>query len=301
MHTFKYTDNPNYQCLEDMSLVSMEINLVHMGMEQCKPYHAVSATRDTYIVHFVLSGEGFYSVGGVNYSVKPGNMFLIYPNVPHVYCPDTNNPWSYLWIGFKGLRAEAILKQCGFARNRLVLPSPPEEILKEYFEELFHHQSKDYSGILYREAGLLKILGLLVAARQEHLKQGGSKDDLRGKNEHLDTAIDYINTHYMQDIGVADIADYVGISQGYLNHLFTESAKMNTRNYLMEFRMYKAANLLVGTSHSVKEVANLVGYHDQLVFSKAFKRKFELSPKAYRDLRNPSSQNPLANTKAEEE
>ena len=60
---------------------------------------------------------------------------------------------------------------------------------------------------------------------------------------------------------------------------------MTIRNYLLEFRMHKAANLLVGTNLSVKEIANNVGYTDQLVFSKAFKRQFGLSPKNYRAYR----------------
>ena len=46
--------------------------------------------------------------------------------------------------------------------------------------------------------------------------------------------------------------------------------------------MHKAASLLVSTSLSVKEIANNVGYEDQLVFSKAFKKKFGMSPKNYK-------------------
>ena len=52
------------------------------------------------------------------------------------------------------------------------------------------------------------------------------------------------------------------------------------RNYL--YKMHKAASLLVSTSLSVKEIANNVGYEDQLVFSKAFKKKFGMSPKNYK-------------------
>lgn len=57
---------------------------------------------------------------------------------------------------------------------------------------------------------------------------------------------------------------------------------MSAQNFLINYKMHKAANLLVSTSNSVKEVSNSVGYVDQLVFSKAFKKKFGMSPKNYK-------------------
>lgn len=287
MVTVKYTNSQEYRHLEELSQASMELDLVHMGKEQCQPYHACSASREEFIIHFVLSGAGFYSVNGVTYSLHAGEMFLIRPGGPTVYCADTNDPWSYMWIGFKGLRTDAILKQCGFTQNRLVLPSPSESELEECFDELFEHVVQDYAGSLYREAILLKLMALLVKTRSEYLKKEGTHEDFLGKNPHLDAAIDYINTHYMKNISVADIADHVGISQGYLNRIFNERAKLTVQNYLLQFRMYKAANLLVGSTLSVKEIADNVGYADQLVFSKAFKRQFGVSPKNYRTYRDP--------------
>ena len=47
----------------------------------------------------------------------------------------------------------------------------------------------------------------------------------------------------------------------------------------------KAANLLVSTNDTIKEISRAVGYEDQLAFSKAFKKKFEMSPKNYRTFR----------------
>ena len=57
---------------------------------------------------------------------------------------------------------------------------------------------------------------------------------------------------------------------------------MSAQTFLIDYKMHKAASLLVSTSLSVKEIANNVGYEDQLVFSKAFKKKFGMSPKNYK-------------------
>lgn len=137
-------------------------------------------------------------------------------------------------------------------------------------------------------------MALLVSARAEYLKKEGTQDEFLGKNPHLDAAVGYINTHYMKNISVADIAEHVGISQGYLNRIFNERANLTVQSYLLQFRMYKAANLLVGSTLSVKEIADQVGYPDQLVFSKAFKRQFGTSPKNYRVYRDPLENLPSA-------
>lgn len=109
MQNVKYISGDNFQYLENERDSSMELVLVNMGKEVCKPYHAVSAYREEYIIHFIISGTGFFSAGGRTWTLTPGQMFLIYPNEPIVYCPDKNDPWIYAWIGFRGLRADSIL------------------------------------------------------------------------------------------------------------------------------------------------------------------------------------------------
>ena len=67
-----------------------------------------------------------------------------------------------------------------------------------------------------------------------------------------------------------------------LNNSFQKELGMSAQTFLIDYKMHKAASLLVSTSLSVKEIANNVGYEDQLVFSKAFKKKFGMSPKNYK-------------------
>ena len=55
MRTVKYTNSYDFQCLEDLRETFMEITLVHMGREECKPLHAFSGIRDEYIIHFGVS------------------------------------------------------------------------------------------------------------------------------------------------------------------------------------------------------------------------------------------------------
>ena len=80
---------------------------------------------------------------------------------------------------------------------------------------------------------------------------------------------------YQNGIGISDIASNIGISRAYLNSAFQKELNMSAQSFLIDYRMHKAASLLLGTDMSVKEIARCIGYTDQLVFSKAFKKKFK--------------------------
>ena len=282
MQTVKYTNSSDFRCLEDLQESALDVALVHMGKEDCKPYHAFSGVRTEYIIHFVLSGSGFYSANGNTWPIKAGQMFLIYPDTPVVYCADRYTPWTYTWVGFHGLSADTLVKQCGFSKSSLILPTPANDEYLQCFEELLAHVSLTFSDRLYRQSLLLKLLATLVESHTRALLENRQPLSNADSNAYVSRAIDYINELYMQDIRVTDIAQKVGVSRSHLNAAFQKELHLSIQRFLIDFRMHKAANLLVSTSLSVKEIAGHVGYNDQLVFSKAFKKKFGMSPKHYR-------------------
>ena len=283
LRTTKYTHGDDYLCLEDLRGISTEITLVHMGKESCTPYYVFSGAREEYIIHFILSGRGFYSANGNTWSLNGGQVFLILPNATVVYCSDAVDPWSYAWIGFRGSETKSILKQCGFTRNNLVLPSPSPDEFLGCFDELFEHVSLSYTDGLYRDSVLLKLLSILCRSYSQLSREEDFWQNSGSGNAYVNQVIDYINEMYMKGISVADIANHIGISQAHLNHIFQEELNLSVQNFLTDFRLYKAAMQLVNTSLSIKEISHLAGYRDPLVFSKAFKRRFDVSPKQYRD------------------
>ena len=55
------------------------------------------------------------------------------------------------------------------------------------------------------------------------------------------------------------------------------------QEYLVRLRIDKAKSLLERTDLSINDVANAVGYTDQMAFSKIFKQNCGLSPRSYRE------------------
>ena len=100
---------------------------------------------------------------------------------------------------------------------------------------------------------------------------------------YVEHALEFIDHNYEKDIKVIDIANYIGIDRSYLTNIFKKSMHISPQQYLINYRLEKACNLLKSTNSSISEISEQVGYPDPLSFSKIFKIYYKTSPTKYRD------------------
>ncbi|TBL68591.1 response regulator transcription factor [Paenibacillus thalictri] len=92
----------------------------------------------------------------------------------------------------------------------------------------------------------------------------------------------YVEKHYMDDIGIGQIAGQLNVSANYLSTLFHKKTGMMFVKYLTRIRMLKAQELLLNTNLQVKQVAEQVGYYSTRHFTKLFTQTFGNYPSDYR-------------------
>lgn len=102
-----------------------------------------------------------------------------------------------------------------------------------------------------------------------------------GKGNVINFIRQYIEEHYMEPIQLGDIALIAHMSPTYLSSRFKKEIGANFTEYLLDYRMDKAKELLKDVSISCKEAAYKVGYGDYIQFSKMFKKHVGISPKEY--------------------
>ncbi|MDO4274697.1 MAG: response regulator [Eubacteriales bacterium] len=96
------------------------------------------------------------------------------------------------------------------------------------------------------------------------------------------TAVIYIHEHFKNPIGLSDAAAAAGVNSAYLSFLFKQEMGIGFSNYLLEYRMEYAKELLMRSKYKIKEVASEAGFQDYHYFSKAFKKLNGTSPADYR-------------------
>lgn len=94
----------------------------------------------------------------------------------------------------------------------------------------------------------------------------------------------YVYTHIDVNIDVDELSHDLGISKFYMYKVFKNTFDKNIYATIKSIRLQKAASLLLTNKRStISEVAHLCGYSSHSSFIKAFKNKFDVSPKEWRN------------------
>jgi transcriptional regulator GlxA family with amidase domain len=78
------------------------------------------------------------------------------------------------------------------------------------------------------------------------------------------------------------LARELGVSYSWFRHTFAAYTGLSPHQYLLELRLVRARGLLTETELSVKEIAMLTGFEDELYFSRLFRQKLNLTPSQWR-------------------
>lgn len=98
----------------------------------------------------------------------------------------------------------------------------------------------------------------------------------------IDIILNYIHQHYSDDITRTMLADLVYLNPDYMARLFKKQTHTSLINYITEYRMEKAKELLQNPDIPIGTVASSVGYGNYSYFSKLFKDIVGSTPNEYR-------------------
>lgn len=104
-------------------------------------------------------------------------------------------------------------------------------------------------------------------------------------NYHIIVRIrDYLELHYSGVCSVEEMAEEVHLSPNYLRSLFKESMGQTILEYVTDYRLLKACELLRDKTLRVKEIGRLVGYDNESYFGTVFAKKYGVTPNEYRKM-----------------
>ena len=230
-----------------------------VGWEQCTPRHRYGPhVRGHYLIHFCLSGCGTLQDKNGTHRIEAGELFVIRPGEVTVYEADSQAPWEYVWIAFKGTAAAP------FDSAPSVFTAPDK----------MHERTANYvkSGETAPEIYLSLLFELIYKLFQKSARTVQRTD--------AEAICRYIRYSYMKPLQASELAAVFGFERSYLYRLFKKKTGVGIKEYLTQIRMEKAREFLKG-GFGVGETAHLVGYADEFNFSRAFKARFGISPLAF--------------------
>ena len=92
----------------------------------------------------------------------------------------------------------------------------------------------------------------------------------------------YIIDHYDDRLSLEMIADHFYVNKCYLSRIFKEVSGFTVNEYINMIRIRRARELLSGSSMSITEVSESVGYENITYFERVFNQYTQTSPSRYR-------------------
>ena len=177
----------------------------------------------------------------------------------------------------------ADLSQCfAYAReNSSVMHQPPGTS-----HDLLFHMDKlektargqGFANGLLTEITFIEFMILLNRSLHEHELSGLVSTSYDPKIQEI---ITYINAHLAEDLAIDDLAAKAYISTFYLMRKFKADTGYGIHQYIRSNRLLLARDLLK-TDMSITNICEEVGFSDYSTFSRAFKERFQCTPRDYR-------------------
>ena len=239
--------------------------------------------RVDFQIIYIAAGCGHFHFDTVDSEtiVPAGNIVIFRPKELQKYEYYGKDKTEVYWIHFTGSDVKNILRKYGFPDNERIFPVGTsmeyERVFKRIIIELQRCQDN------YEEMLTLLLRHLLIIFQRELSREQVLKNEYL--DHEMDTAVTYFNENYNRDINIEEYATSKGMSVSWFIRSFKKFTDSTPMQFIVALRVNNAQVLLETTNYSINEISKIVGYDNQLYFSRLFHKLKGFSPREYRKTR----------------
>lgn len=231
-----------------------------------------------YQLVYITKGKGLISFEpGKDLELNKGRIFIIFPGQWHSYHPLIDTGWNEYYIGFRGFLIDKMVDNAFIGRNNQILEVGFNEELVNLFSRALEIAEADKAASQQYLAGIvLHMIGLVLSVSQNNLFE------VNEVTQKIEQAKIIMNENIYKNIEPELLAEKLNISYSWFRKVFKDYTGYAPAKYFQELKLRKAKQLLVGTSHTVKEISYMLDYNSTEHFFSLFKKITGFTPLEYR-------------------
>ena len=223
--------------------------------------------------HYFHKGRGTIVVNGKEHQAQAGDVFVFWPDDHLCYHDCVDDPWEYTWVKLEGVQAEPQLNVLGLTRENPKSKVEQGSLLIPFLTEILHRFREGGYSVRYPVKAAWEFLICLEDALQKvETVQSGIAESAK-------SLIEQQFDHFLTVQGVAEL---LRVDRSTLFRACKSELGLSPKELVEEVRFKRALKLLTNPQLSIKQVALACGISDQCYFSKAFRKRFQLSPGQWR-------------------
>lgn len=232
---------------------------------------------DGYYIVFITNGSGtFESAKTAPQVVEAGTCFILFPGIWHRYKPNPRVGWEEYWVGFNGVYPAQLMTKFFYPDKPFIKTGLNKELLAA-FTQLLTAVSQAQIGYPQLISGItLQVLGILNNIRLTETV------DNNPESIWVSQAVFMLQNQLCENIHMESLVEGFPISYSKFRKSFKRLTGKSPNQYHLDLRLDKAEELLKSTNMTIKEIGYHTGFDSPYYFSRLFKAKFGVSPKAFR-------------------
>lgn len=244
-------------------------------------------------LEIIVPVENWYDIfiGEETYHAVPGDIMLIPPGELHALkAPRSGNRFVFLFdlSTFSRLHGFASIQSI-LAKPLLLTRATYPNIYDDVYQILIQMRNEYFTKQEFADLTIYSLLlNLFVKLGTNHLDNISMFSNIRvyKQKEYVqkfNTVMDYIDSHYMEDLNLDDIAASIGFSKYHFSRLFKQYTNYTFCAYICHRRIKVAEELLEQPDLSITEVALQSGFPSISTFNRLFKQSKGCTPSEYRE------------------
>ena len=230
-----------------------------------------------FLLLYCVSGIVRFDKHQISHFLHPDSLVVSACNTPLTFIR-ASREWSFIYVIITGSHAKQFYN--AIRNSSGVHAANPLSYLLDSFIDLY---DLDYTDELLpnMEASLL-IHNIFCELYKLSVSIATTKSFTPVQESVVNTALKYIGQNYSSALDIDTICNEVSFSKYYFCKLFKKQVGISVHQYVSEFRITKAKELLTYSKLSIGAIANMVGYKNTLAFSRAFERSTHMTPTEFR-------------------
>lgn len=242
-------------------------------------------------LEIILPINNYYDAiaGQVSYHLLPGDILVIPSGEMHrLVAPESGRRFIYMFDS-------SIMKLKGFSGIQSILTQPmliTQNTFPKIYDDLYHiliqMQCEYFAQNTYAELSIYSLLlHFFVILGYDHIDSINSFPNVRlnKKKEYIkkfSELLAYIDTHYMDELKLDDLANMIGFSKYHFSRLFQQYTNFSFVSYINYRRLKVAEELLMQPELTVTDVAIQSGFNSISTFNRLFRKEKNCTPSEYR-------------------
>ncbi len=251
-------------------------------------------SHDHFEMVYIKRGNAIFQIAGQDVRLEANDAVIIKPYQPHKFSVKSQTGCELIVLSFKfrsqhnheysDVSLDDFIKfvnnkESGeFINFKLSRKNEIVHVLNRIVRE---KDKKDLWGDYMNYLLIMELFVLISRALKMQWEENIKSKTFKLK-ELMEIAKQYMEKNYEKDLGLADVARYILLSQSYFAHAFKEEFNISPKSFLLKVRVENSKELLEKTDMKVSDIALNVGFSSQQRYNDIFKKNVGTTPLQYR-------------------